>query len=49
MWGIAIYDKQEGKLMLSRDRLGVKPLYYHITKDKLIFSSELKGILAHEK
>ncbi len=49
MWAFAIYDVNKGKLFLSRDRLGIKPLYYYITDDKnIIFSSEIKAILQHE-
>lgn len=47
MWAFAIYDKNKGILFLSRDRFGVKPLYYLHDKLGLIFSSEIKGILEH--
>jgi asparagine synthase (glutamine-hydrolysing) len=47
MWAFAIYDKIKGILFLSRDRFGVKPLYYCQDKSGLIFSSEIKGILEH--
>jgi len=47
MWAFCIYDKSEKKLFLSRDRLGKKPLYYFFNGKKFIFSSEIKGILAH--
>jgi asparagine synthase (glutamine-hydrolysing) len=47
MWAFAIYDKNKGILFLSRDRFGVKPLYYCYDKSGLIFSSEIKGILEH--
>lgn len=48
MWAFTIYDKQKSILFLSRDRFGVKPLYYYFDEDKFIFSSEIKGILKHE-
>lgn len=48
MWAIAIYDLINNQLFLSRDRLGVKPLYYYSKNKKFIFSSEIKGILCHE-
>lgn len=48
MWAFAIYDKQKSILFLSRDRFGVKPLYYYFNENKFIFSSEIKGILKHE-
>ena len=48
MWAFCIYDKQEQVLFLSRDRFGQKPLYYTQTSGQLVFSSEMKGLLAHE-
>jgi asparagine synthase (glutamine-hydrolysing) len=47
MWAFAIYDPSKMILFCSRDRLGVKPLYYFYDKQKFVFSSELKGILTH--
>ena len=44
MWSFAIYDETEGTLFLSRDRFGVKPLYYALIGKVLVFSSELKGL-----
>jgi len=46
MFGIAIYDKRDEKLLIIRDRLGIKPIYYFLDDNKLIFSSEIKPILA---
>lgn len=45
MWAFCIYDQSKKTFLLSKDRLGVKPLYYYFDGNKLIFSSELKGIL----
>jgi len=45
MYAIALYDNIVNKLYILRDRLGVKPLYYTISNDCFIFSSEIKGIL----
>lgn len=45
MFAFAFADIRENKVILCRDRLGIKPLYYYIDKEKLIFSSEIKGIL----
>ena len=45
MWAFAIYDRQENKLFLSRDRFGVKPLYYYHKDDTFIFASEEKQII----
>lgn len=46
MWACAIYDKQLKTIHFSRDRYGVKPLYYYFKDNVLIFASELKAILA---
>lgn len=46
MFSIAIWDKQERKLYLLRDRLGIKPLYLFSNHGSLAFSSELKGLTA---
>ena len=45
MWAIAIYDSASGNLILSRDRFGVKPLYYSSNSERIGFSSEIKGLL----
>ncbi len=45
MWALAIYDPKKKTLFLSRDRFGVKPLYYYKDGEKLIFASEIKQIL----
>lgn len=47
MWSFCIYDVDKKFFFCSRDRLGVKPLYYYSHDGKFIFSSELKGILKH--
>lgn len=46
MFAIALWDNRLKKLILVRDRVGKKPLYYYYSKDKIIFASELKAILA---
>jgi asparagine synthase (glutamine-hydrolysing) len=46
MFAIAIWDSRAGKLVLARDRLGKKPLYYAHLRDRLIFGSELKCLRA---
>lgn len=46
-FAFAIWDTVHRRLFLARDRLGVRPLYYTIVNDLLIFGSEIKSILAH--
>jgi asparagine synthase (glutamine-hydrolysing) len=47
MFAFAIWDRQEEKLYLARDRYGIKPLYYAKVNQQLIFASEIKAILQH--
>ena len=45
-WALAIWDRRTSELVLCRDRLGVRPLYYVSTGDRLAFASEVKALFA---
>ncbi|MFD4655636.1 asparagine synthase (glutamine-hydrolyzing) [Kitasatospora sp. NPDC058444] len=47
MFAFAVWDVRREELLLVRDRMGVKPLYYHRTPDGVVFGSEVKALLAH--
>ena len=47
MFALAIYDRRRQRLMLARDRIGIKPLYYYSDDRILVFSSELTSLLQH--
>jgi asparagine synthase (glutamine-hydrolysing) len=47
-FAFAIWDSAQRKLLLARDRLGIRPLHYTIQKDMLIFSSEIKSIFMNK-
>jgi len=46
MFAIALWDSRERRLLLVRDRLGIKPLFYRVDDHEICFASEIKGILA---
>ncbi|GAA5608993.1 asparagine synthase (glutamine-hydrolyzing) [Streptomyces platensis] len=47
MYAFAVWDEAREELLLVRDRMGVKPLYYHPTPHGVLFGSEPKAVLAH--
>ena len=47
MFALAIWDSRRRKLVLARDRLGKKPIYYFVRGSRVVFGSELKALLAH--
>lgn len=46
MFAFALYDEQRRRLLLARDRLGIKPLHYALVRGRLYYGSEIKAILA---
>ena len=46
MFALAVWDNAKQQLVLARDPLGIKPLYYFVDKDRFLFASELRALLA---
>src|SRR6266699_3832961 len=49
MFGLAIWDRPRRCLLLARDRVGKKPLYYTRVDGDLLFASEIKALLSHPR
>jgi asparagine synthase (glutamine-hydrolysing) len=49
IFAFCIYDKQKQNVILARDQMGVKPLYYYLKDDVFLFGSELKSIICYDK
>ncbi|MFB4167702.1 asparagine synthase (glutamine-hydrolyzing) [Virgibacillus sp. JSM 102003] len=47
IYAFGVWDEEKAQLFMSRDRLGVKPLFFHENSGHFLFGSELKAILAH--
>jgi len=45
MFGLAIWDEKKQRLLLARDRMGIKPIYYTVHSERIVFSSEIKPVL----
>lgn len=46
MWAFALYDSRNQRLFCSRDRVGIKPFYYHNSGERFSFASEIKALFA---
>ena len=46
-FAVALYDRKLDRMILVRDRFGIRPLFYHLHKDTLLYGSEMKALLAH--
>lgn len=49
MFAFAIWDERKKRLVLVRDRIGIKPLFYYLDSQKLVFASEVKAILCDKR
>ena len=47
MFALALWDSRRCRLLMARDHMGIKPLYYWMGADRLVFGSELKALAAH--
>lgn len=49
MFAFAFYNKMAGSVLLARDHLGIKPLYYYQGNDRLLFASDIGAVACHQK
>lgn len=47
MFAFGLWDATQKRFLLARDRLGIKPLYYSASRDRVVFGSELKAVISH--
>lgn len=47
MYAFLIYDREKNMIIVARDHFGIKPLYYYVSDDHIIFASEIKAIVEH--
>ncbi len=47
MFAFFLYDKKRARALVARDHFGIKPLYFHLSPERLIYASEIKAIIAH--
>lgn len=48
MFAFVLWDRRENKLLFGRDRFGVKPLFYHLNRDRVVFGSEMKTLFCDQ-
>ena len=48
-FAFAIWDSRKNEMFLARDRVGIRPLYYALVDDQMVFASEIKALFLHEK
>ncbi|MET9466744.1 asparagine synthase (glutamine-hydrolyzing) [Streptomyces sp. NPDC006544] len=46
MIAVVLWDRKRGKLLFARDRFGIKPLFYHRNRERIVFASEIKALFA---
>ena len=48
-FAFALWDKSKEQLLLGRDRIGIRPLFYYLDRDRLVFGSEVKAVFADSR